>query len=94
MKKTTKTISITEAARNFADCLNRVHYQNVTFVLIKNGTDRIVYVRDEEGHYVARSVRTGMSRDGRVVILEGVTAGENVVVHGALLLDGESEQLL
>jgi antitoxin (DNA-binding transcriptional repressor) of toxin-antitoxin stability system len=28
---------VTEAARNFADCLNRVHYQNVTFVLIKNG---------------------------------------------------------
>ncbi len=66
----------------------------VEAVLIKNGTDRIVYVRDGEGHYNARPVRTGVSRDGRVVILEGVTAGENVVVHGALLLDGESEQLL
>lgn len=30
-------ISVTEAARNFADCVNRVHYQNVTFVLLKNG---------------------------------------------------------
>jgi prevent-host-death family protein len=36
MKKT--SISVTEAARNFADCVNRVHYQNVTFVLLKNGT--------------------------------------------------------
>ena len=35
MKKT--TISVTEAARNFADCINRVHYQNMTFVLLKNG---------------------------------------------------------
>ena len=35
MKKT--AISVTEAARNFADCVNRAHYQNVTFVLIKNG---------------------------------------------------------
>jgi len=35
MKKT--AISATEAARNFADCVNRVHYQNVTFVLLKNG---------------------------------------------------------
>lgn len=35
MKKT--SISVTEAARNFADCVNRVHYQNVTFVLLKNG---------------------------------------------------------
>jgi hypothetical protein len=32
-----KVISVTEAARNFADCVNRVHYQNVTFVLLKNG---------------------------------------------------------
>ena len=32
-----KAISVTEAARNFADCVNRVHYQNVTFVLLKNG---------------------------------------------------------
>lgn len=35
MKET--AISVTEAARNFSDCLNRVHYQNVTFVLLKNG---------------------------------------------------------
>lgn len=35
MKKT--SISVTEAARNFADCVNRVHYQNMTFVLLKNG---------------------------------------------------------
>ncbi|HWC59854.1 MAG TPA: type II toxin-antitoxin system prevent-host-death family antitoxin [Verrucomicrobiae bacterium] len=35
MKKT--TITVTEAARNFADCVNRVHYQNQSFVLLKNG---------------------------------------------------------
>lgn len=33
----TETISVTEAARNFAECVNRVRYQNVTFVLVKNG---------------------------------------------------------
>jgi antitoxin (DNA-binding transcriptional repressor) of toxin-antitoxin stability system len=33
-----KTISVTEAARNFADCVNRTHYQNVTFILLKNGS--------------------------------------------------------
>ena len=36
MKKT--AISVTEAARNFAECVNRVRYQNVTFVLLKNGS--------------------------------------------------------
>jgi len=33
----TTTISVTEAARNFADCVNRVRYQNVSYVLLKNG---------------------------------------------------------
>ena len=35
MKET--AISVTDAARNFADCVNRAHYQNTTFVLLKNG---------------------------------------------------------
>lgn len=30
-------ISVTHAARNFADCVNRVHYQQVTYVLLRNG---------------------------------------------------------
>jgi antitoxin (DNA-binding transcriptional repressor) of toxin-antitoxin stability system len=30
-------ISVTEASRNFADCVNRVHYQGFSFVLLKNG---------------------------------------------------------
>ncbi len=49
MKKT--SISVTEAARNFADCVNRVRYQNVTFVLLKNGTPvaRLVPERKKAG---------------------------------------------
>jgi prevent-host-death family protein len=35
MKK--ETISVTEAARNFAECVNRVRYQGMTIVLLKNG---------------------------------------------------------
>lgn len=35
MKET--TITVTEAARNFADCVKRAHYQSMTFVLLKNG---------------------------------------------------------
>jgi prevent-host-death family protein len=31
------SISVTEASRNFAHCVNRVHYQNRSFVLVKNG---------------------------------------------------------
>lgn len=35
MEKT--PISVTDASRNFADCVNRAHYQKITFVLLKNG---------------------------------------------------------
>ena len=35
MKET--TITVTDAARNFADCVNRAYYQNMSFVLLKNG---------------------------------------------------------
>lgn len=43
-------ISVTEAARNFAECVNRVRYQNVTFVLLKNGTPvaRLVPEREKK----------------------------------------------
>ena len=43
-----KTISVTEAARNFADCVNRAHYQHTTFVLLKNGSPVARLVPDEE----------------------------------------------
>jgi hypothetical protein len=46
MKET--VISVTEAARNFADCVNRVHYQKVTFVLLKNGSPFARLVPDKE----------------------------------------------
>jgi antitoxin (DNA-binding transcriptional repressor) of toxin-antitoxin stability system len=46
MKKT--IISVTEAARNFADCVNRAHYQNMTFVLLKNGIPFARLIPEEE----------------------------------------------
>jgi len=47
----TKAISVTEAARNFSDCVNRVRYQNMTFVLLKSGTPvaRLVPERQKAG---------------------------------------------
>lgn len=43
-----KIISVTEAARSFADCVNRAHYQKVTFVLLKGGSPMARIVPDEE----------------------------------------------
>ena len=42
------SITVTEAARNFADCVNRVRYQDTTFVLMKNGTPVARLVPDRE----------------------------------------------
>lgn len=46
MRKT--AISVTDAARNFADCVNRAHYQDVTFVLLRNGSPVARIVPDKE----------------------------------------------
>ena len=46
-----RAISVTAAARKFADCVNRVRYQGVSFVLHKNGVPvaRIVPVESTSG---------------------------------------------
>jgi len=66
----------------------------VTAVLIKDGKRRVVYVEGSDGTFEVRDVQTGHNRDGRVVVLQGLRAGEKVVVRGALLLDAQAEQLL
>ena len=54
MRKT--AISVTEAARNFADCVNRAHYQNVAFVLLKNGSPVAQLVPDAEKTCTGRTL--------------------------------------
>jgi len=66
----------------------------VSAVLIKDGKRRVVYLARPDGTFEARDVQVGRSREGRVTILQGLTAGERVVVRGALLLDTQAEQLL
>ncbi len=60
MRKT--SISVTEAARNFADCVNRAHYQNVTFVLLKNGSPVARLVPDSEKICVGRDLAEALAK--------------------------------
>jgi len=60
MKKT--SITVTDAARNFADCLNRVHYQNTTFVLLKNGEPFARLVPDNEKVCLGRDLAEALGR--------------------------------
>jgi cobalt-zinc-cadmium efflux system membrane fusion protein len=63
-------------------------------VLIKNGKTYVVYVRTGEDTFAPHEVKIGPSVDGRVQVLSGVAVGDQVVIKGALLLDGAAEQLL
>ncbi len=63
-------------------------------VLIKNGKTYVVYVRTGEDTFAPHEVKVGPSIDGRVQVMSGVAVGDQVVVKGALLLDGAAEQLL
>ena len=60
MKKT--SLSVTEAARNFADCVNRAHYQNVTFVLLKNGKPFARLGPDNEKVCVGRDLAEALAK--------------------------------
>jgi len=60
MKKT--SITVTEAARNFADCVNRAHYQNVTFVLLKNGEPFARLMPDHEKVCVGRELAETLAK--------------------------------
>ena len=62
MKKT--SMSVTEAARNFADCINRAHYQNVAFVLLKNGKPVARLVPDNEKVCLGRDLAEALARTG------------------------------
>lgn len=66
----------------------------VTAVLIKDGKRRVVYIERKDGSFEAREVKAGHVRDGHVIILQGISPGERVVIKGALLLDSQAEQLL
>ena len=58
--------------------------------LIDSGKRRIVLVQRGEGRFEPREVRTGARSDSLVEILEGLKAGDDVVVAANFLIDAES----
>jgi len=57
-----KAISVTEAARNFADCVNRAHYQGVTFILHKNGVPVARIVPEEKKPSTGREIAAALAK--------------------------------
>jgi antitoxin (DNA-binding transcriptional repressor) of toxin-antitoxin stability system len=57
-----KAISVTEAARNFADCVNRAHYQGVTFILHKNGVPVARIVPEDKKPSTGREIAAALAK--------------------------------
>ncbi|GAV20407.1 membrane fusion protein, cobalt-zinc-cadmium efflux system [Mariprofundus micogutta] len=55
----------------------------------RQGSELIVFVEEEPGHFERREVRVGKPGMGFVPVLEGVKEGESVVVKGAFVLASE-----
>ena len=57
-----QAISVTEAARNFADCIDRARYQGTTFVLHKNGVPVARIVPEQEKESTGRSISEALQK--------------------------------
>ena len=58
--------------------------------VIDSGTRRIVLIQLKEGRFEPREVKLGARSDSYVEVMEGVKAGEQVVVAANFLIDAES----
>ena len=59
--------------------------------VLDSGTFQLVFVDLGGGNFEPRKVRLGRKAEGFREVLEGLKAGENVVVNGNFLLDSESQ---
>ena len=58
--------------------------------VLDTGTRQLVLVQLSEGAFEPRPVKLGMRTDGYIEVLDGIKAGENVVVSANFLIDAES----
>ncbi len=59
--------------------------------VMDSGLRKIVFVVLPDGYFQAREVKTGVSTDEYVQVMEGLSEGEKVVVSGNFLIDSESK---
>jgi cobalt-zinc-cadmium efflux system membrane fusion protein len=55
--------------------------------VIYEGDAARVWVAEQSGTLAARAIRVGQIDDGKVQVLSGLAAGENVVTSGSLFID-------
>ncbi len=59
--------------------------------IIRSGSQDQVFVVREPGKFEPRTVELGLQSDGRVIVLDGVQPGEEVVTSAQFLIDSESK---
>lgn len=58
--------------------------------VIQTGKRTLVMLAQEQGKYTPREIKTGREANGKTEVLEGLQAGQKVVVSGQFLLDSEA----
>jgi Cu(I)/Ag(I) efflux system membrane fusion protein len=101
---TTRTLKVRVAIKNLRLRLRpgmfaAVHLRGTTLdqvltvpteAVIKTGTRSVVIVADDGTHFRPVLVRVGAEHAGRSEILDGLSAGQNVVASGQFLIDSEA----
>jgi Cu(I)/Ag(I) efflux system membrane fusion protein len=101
---TTRTLKVRVVVKNLKQRLRpgmfaAVHLRGATLdqvltvpteAVIKTGTRSVVIVADDGTHFRPALVRVGAEHAGRSEILEGLSAGQNVVASGQFLIDSEA----
>jgi membrane fusion protein, copper/silver efflux system len=59
--------------------------------VLRGGREPVAYVDHGAGGYERRVIKTGRFGDDRVEVLEGLSEGERVVIHGNLLIDAQAQ---
>jgi RND family efflux transporter MFP subunit len=57
--------------------------------IVSDGTRQRVYVFGKDDRFVPRDVVVGATRGGSMILLDGLEAGEQVLVEGGILLDNQ-----
>ncbi|NWF37978.1 efflux RND transporter periplasmic adaptor subunit [Mariprofundus sp. NF] len=103
LDQTTRTVGVRLEVQNYEDGLHPGMFVNAEIeaasgedalllpdeAIQRQGSELIVFVEEEPGHFERREVRVGKSVMGLTPVIEGIKEGDPVVVKGAFVLSSE-----
>jgi RND family efflux transporter MFP subunit len=103
LDKTTRTVGVRLEVQNPEDTLHPGMFVSAEIetgageealllpeaAIQRQGSELIIFIEEEPGHFERREVRVGKASMGLVPILEGLKEGESVVTKGAFVLASE-----